>query len=89
LILNEKSIWSTTDALLIVLNCDNDDQLKGYKKALEDHNIPFDSSLVYPCKNVTFEEGKQFAEKIVNMGKEVVLASLSEAFSKKYEHQIV
>jgi hypothetical protein len=35
LILNEKSIWSTTDALLIVLNCDNDDQLKGYKKALD------------------------------------------------------
>ena len=33
--MNEKSIWSTTDSLLIVLNCDNDDQLRGYKKALD------------------------------------------------------
>ncbi len=33
--MNEKSIWNTTDSLLIVLNCDNDEQLKGYKKALD------------------------------------------------------
>jgi LacI family transcriptional regulator len=29
------------------------------------------SSLVYPCKNVTFEEGKLFAEKIVKEHKDV------------------
>lgn len=47
------------------------DRFLGYKKALEDHNIPFDSSLVYPCKHVTFEEGKQFAEKILTDHKDV------------------
>jgi LacI family transcriptional regulator len=37
----------------------------GYKKALEKNNIPYDSKLVYTCKNVTFEEGKEFAEQII------------------------
>jgi LacI family transcriptional regulator len=40
------------------------DRFLGYKKALEKNNIPFDSKLVYTCKNVTFEEGKQFAKQI-------------------------
>ena len=41
------------------------DRFLGYKKALEKHNIPFDSKLVYTCKNVTFEEGKAFAKQII------------------------
>ena len=41
------------------------DRFLGYKKALEKHNIPFDYKLVYTCKNVTFEEGKEFAKQIV------------------------
>ncbi|MEO0037793.1 MAG: hypothetical protein RIQ59_1004 [Bacteroidota bacterium] len=42
------------------------DRFLGYKKALEKNNIPFDPKLVYTCKNVTFEEGKEFAEQIIN-----------------------
>ncbi len=41
------------------------DRFLGYKKALEQYNIPFDYNLVYTCKNVTFEEGKLFASQIV------------------------
>lgn len=41
------------------------DRFLGYKKALEKNNIPFDSKLVYTCKNVTFEEGKEFASQII------------------------
>lgn len=40
------------------------DRFIGYKRALEKYNIPFDSSLVYTCKNVTFEEGMEFAKQI-------------------------
>jgi len=40
------------------------DRFLGYKKALEKNDIPYDSSLVYTCKNVTFEEGLAFAEQI-------------------------
>jgi LacI family transcriptional regulator len=40
------------------------DRFLGYKKALERNNIPFDAKLVYTCKNVTFEEGKEFAKHI-------------------------
>lgn len=42
------------------------DRFLGYKKALEKNNILYDSKLVYTCKNVTFEEGKEFAEQIIN-----------------------
>lgn len=42
------------------------DRFLGYKKALEKNNIKFDSNLVYTCKNVTFEEGRSFAEQIIN-----------------------
>jgi LacI family transcriptional regulator len=42
------------------------DRFLGYKKALENNTIPFDPKLVYTCKNVTFEEGKEFAEQIIN-----------------------
>ena len=40
------------------------DRFLGYKKALEKNNIPFDQKLVYTCKNVTFDEGKEFAKQI-------------------------
>jgi LacI family transcriptional regulator len=42
------------------------DRFLGYKKALEKYDIPFDSKLVYTCKNVTFEEGKEFAKQIAH-----------------------
>jgi len=41
------------------------DRFIGYKKALEKNNIPFDSTLVYTCEKVNFEEGKYFAEQII------------------------
>jgi LacI family transcriptional regulator len=41
------------------------DRFLGYKKALEKNNIPFDPKLVYTCNNVTFDEGKEFAEQII------------------------
>ncbi len=47
------------------------DRFIGYKRALEKYNIPFDSSLVYTCKNVTFEEGKEFAQQIATTQPEV------------------
>jgi LacI family transcriptional regulator len=40
------------------------DRFLGYKKVLEKNNIPFDQSLVYTCKTVSFEEGKEFAKQI-------------------------
>ncbi|MDN3676099.1 LacI family DNA-binding transcriptional regulator [Flavobacterium paronense] len=42
------------------------DRFLGYKKALEKNNITFDQKLVYTCKNVTFDEGKQFAKQIID-----------------------
>lgn len=41
------------------------DRFLGYKKALEKNEIVYDSKLVYTCKNVTFEEGLEFAKQIV------------------------
>jgi LacI family transcriptional regulator len=41
------------------------DRYIGYKKALEKNNITFDSSLVYTCQNVTFQEGIDFAKQIL------------------------
>lgn len=40
------------------------DRFLGYKKALEQNGLTFDPSLVYPCRNVTYEEGRVFAERI-------------------------
>jgi LacI family transcriptional regulator len=40
------------------------DRFLGYKKVLEKNDIPFDSSLVYTCKKVSFEEGLAFAKQI-------------------------
>lgn len=47
------------------------DRFIGYKKALEKNGLPFDSSLVYTCKEVTFEEGLYFAKKIIEDHPEV------------------
>lgn len=41
------------------------DRFLGYKKALEHYGIPFDYNLIYTCKNVTFDEGKIFAEQLL------------------------
>ncbi|GLB48509.1 LacI family DNA-binding transcriptional regulator [Neptunitalea lumnitzerae] len=42
------------------------DRFLGYKTALDHHNIPFDSSLVYPCKRVCYEEGYDFTKQLMN-----------------------
>ncbi|SNR55971.1 LacI family DNA-binding transcriptional regulator [Lutibacter flavus] len=47
------------------------DRYLGYRKALEDNNIEFDRSLIYTCKNVTFEEGYKFAKEIHEQNKDV------------------
>ena len=41
------------------------DRFIGYKKALAKNNIPFDNSLVYRCKSLTFGEGFRIAKKII------------------------
>jgi DNA-binding LacI/PurR family transcriptional regulator len=42
------------------------DRFLGYKKALEDNNIIYDSSLVYLCENnLDFEDGYENAKKII------------------------
>ena len=42
------------------------DRFLGYKKVLQKNDIPFDSSLVYTCKKVSFDEGQIFAKQIYN-----------------------
>ena len=42
------------------------DRFIGYKRALEKNGIVYDSKLVYCCKNVTFEEGREFAKQITD-----------------------
>ncbi|WP_139957603.1 LacI family DNA-binding transcriptional regulator [Flavicella sediminum] len=43
------------------------DRFLGYKKALLDHNLPYDPSLVYICEcgDMSFEEGKTNAKKLL------------------------
>ncbi len=41
------------------------DRFLGYKKALEDHGIPFDSSLVYRCDRVDYENGITAAKQLL------------------------
>ena len=41
------------------------DRFLGYKKALEDHGLVYDSSLVYICNNVNYEEGREAAEQLL------------------------
>ncbi|RUT71258.1 LacI family transcriptional regulator [Flavobacterium cupreum] len=48
------------------------DRFLGYKKALEDHNIQYDPSLVYVCDhNTDFEDGYENAEKLMADHKDV------------------
>lgn len=47
------------------------DRFLGYKKALEKHDIVYNSKLVYTCEKVTFEEGKLFAEQIIKEHRDV------------------
>jgi len=41
------------------------DRFLGYKKALEDHDITFDSSLVYRCERVDYEDGIEAARQLL------------------------
>ncbi|TDE31913.1 MULTISPECIES: LacI family DNA-binding transcriptional regulator [Flavobacterium] len=48
------------------------DRFLGYKKALEDHNISYDSSLVFVCdNNMDFEDGYENAKKVVDTHPEI------------------
>ncbi|TRX04204.1 LacI family DNA-binding transcriptional regulator [Flavobacterium gawalongense] len=48
------------------------DRFLGYKKALEDNNIAYDSSLVFVCENnPDFEDGYANAKKVVNEHPEI------------------
>ena len=47
------------------------DRFLGYKKALDDHNIIYDPSLVFICNDMTFDEGKMFAHKLIENHKDV------------------
>ncbi len=41
------------------------DRFLGYKKALEDHGIPYDSSLVYICERVDYQNGVDAATQLL------------------------
>jgi LacI family transcriptional regulator len=41
------------------------DRFIGYKKALKDNNIKFDSSLVYICEKLSFDEGYENAKELL------------------------
>lgn len=48
------------------------DRFLGYKKALEDNGIPYDSSLVYVCENnADFEDGYENAKKVIEEHPEI------------------
>ena len=47
------------------------DRFLGYKKALEDHGLTYDSSLVYLCENVDYEDGRNAALQLLKDKKEV------------------
>lgn len=47
------------------------DRFLGYKKALEDHGLEYDSSMVYMCERVDYEDGRKAAEKLLADKKEV------------------
>ena len=42
------------------------DRFLGYKKALEDHGLEFDSTLVYICENVNYEDGRRAAKQLLS-----------------------
>lgn len=47
------------------------DRFLGYKKALEDHGITYDSSLVYICERVDYENGIAAAKQLLKDHKDV------------------
>ncbi|MGB6269922.1 MAG: LacI family DNA-binding transcriptional regulator [Olleya sp.] len=47
------------------------DRFLGYKKALLDNGIAYDSTLVYILKDMSFDEGKFFARKLIKDHKDV------------------
>ena len=48
------------------------DRFLGYKKALEDNGIPYDSSLVYVCENNTdYDDGYENAKKVIEEHPEI------------------
>ena len=47
------------------------DRFLGYKQALTDNNIPYESNLVYLLNDMSFEEGKIFAKKLLKDHKNV------------------
>ncbi|MEZ4779708.1 MAG: LacI family DNA-binding transcriptional regulator [Flavobacteriaceae bacterium] len=47
------------------------DRFLGYKKALEDHGLTYDSSMVYLCENVDYEDGRNAAIQLLKDKKEV------------------
>ncbi|MCB0457133.1 MAG: LacI family DNA-binding transcriptional regulator [Flavobacteriaceae bacterium] len=47
------------------------DRFLGYKKALEDHGLTYDSSMVYLCENVDYEDGRNAALQLLKDKKEV------------------
>ena len=47
------------------------DRFLGYKKALEDHGLTYDSSLVYLCENVDYEDGRAAALQLLKDKKDV------------------
>lgn len=47
------------------------DRFLGYKQALIDNNIPYDSSLLYLLNDMSFEEGKFFANQLLKDHKDV------------------
>ena len=47
------------------------DRFLGYKKALEDHGLEYDSSLVYMCENVDYDDGRKAAEALLKDNKDI------------------
>ncbi len=47
------------------------DRFDGYKKALKEFGLEFDESNVYPCKEMSFDVGKENAQKLLKSGKKV------------------
>lgn len=47
------------------------DRFLGYKQALTDNNLPYDASLVYLLNDMSFEEGKFYANQVLRDHKDV------------------
>jgi len=47
------------------------DRFLGYKKALEDNGLEYDSSLVYMCEHVDYEDGRKAAIKLLEDKKDI------------------